>query len=60
MAGYIIGSKSHYKFLIALLMDISDKLKSSKFTEKEKEKLYANQASIMNELMEYFEDGEPK
>ena len=60
MAGYVRGSKAHYKFLIRVMLDISEKLKSSDVTQEEKGKLFIKQSEFMNQLEKYFPNGEPK
>lgn len=60
MAGYVIGSKAHYKFLKEKLIDISTILKSFELNEEEKKELFVKQAQFMNQMEEYFPDGQPK
>lgn len=60
MAGFVKGSKAHYRFLKARLLDVSDKLKSSDISQEVKDKLFVKQVELMEQLTEYFQDGEPK
>lgn len=60
MAGYVKDSKAYYKFLIAILLDISNKLKSEDVSYEERAKLYKEQSAIIDKLMEHFEDGKPE
>ena len=58
MAGYVIGSKAHYKFLKEKLIDISVILKSFDLSREEKNELFVKQVDFMNQLEKYFPDGE--
>lgn len=60
MAGYVIGSMAHYKFLKGRLIDISNKLKSSDLDFEERVILMVNQCDIVDRLEKYFPDGKPK
>lgn len=60
MAGYIIGSKSHYEFLKEKLIDISTILESFELSEDEKKELFVKQVEFMNQLEKYFPNGQPK
>ena len=60
MAGYVIGSMAHYKFLKGRLIDISNKLKSSEIDFEERVTLMHNQCEIVDKLEQYFPDGKPK
>lgn len=60
MAGYVRGSKAHYKFLKEKLIDISTILESFELSEEEKKELFVKQVDFMNRLEKYFPNGEPK
>ena len=60
MAGYVIGSKAHYKFLKEKLIDISTILGSFELNEEEKKGLFAKQVEFMNQLEKHFPNGQPK
>ena len=60
MAGYVRGSKAHYKFLKVKLIDISTILESFELREEEKKELFVKQVDFMNQLEKYFPNGEPK
>lgn len=60
MAGYVIGSKSHYEFLKEKLIDISTILESFELSEDEKKELFVKQVEFMNQLEKYFPNGQPK
>ena len=60
MAGYVIGSKAHYKFLKEKLIDISTIFESFELSEEEKKELFVKQVDFMNQLEKYFPNGEPK
>lgn len=59
MAGYVIGSKAHYKFLKEKLIDIGFILKSFDLSREEKNELFVKQVDFMNQLEKYFPNGEP-
>ena len=60
MAGYVRGSKAHYKFLKEKLIDISTIFESFGLSEEEKKELFVKQVDFMNQLEKYFPNGEPK
>lgn len=61
MAGYVIGSKAHYKFLKGRLIEVSDKLKAcKKYNLGDKSKLFREEVDIMDQMMKYFPNGQPK
>lgn len=61
MAGYVIGSKAHYRFLKSRLIEISEKLKTAKNYNLEcKSKLFLEEVDVMDQLMKYFPNGQPK
>ena len=61
MAGYVIGSKKHYEFLKGRLIDISDKLKTAKkYNLGDKSKLFIEEVNVMDQMLKYFPDGQPK
>lgn len=60
MAGYVIGSMAHYKFLKERLIDISNKLESSDIDFEERVTLMHNQCEIVDQLEQYFPDGKPE
>lgn len=55
MAGYVIGSQAWYDVTKQRLLDISKKLRNSETSEKEKKKLYKEQAHLIDALCEYGE-----
>lgn len=61
MAGYVIGSNAHYKFLKGRLIEVSEKLKSAKkYNLGDKSKLFIEEVNLMDQLMKYFPNGQPK
>lgn len=61
MVGYVKGSKAHYKFLKGRLIDISDKLKTAKkYNLGDKSKLFIEEVNVMDQMMRYFPNGQPK
>lgn len=60
MAGYVIGSKAHYKFLKEKLIDIGTILVAFNLSEEEKKGLFVKQVEFMNQMEKYFPNGQPK
>ena len=60
MAGYVVGSKAHYRFLKEKLIDISATLKSFELSDEEKKELFVKQAQFLDHMEKYFPNGEPK
>lgn len=60
MAGYVKGSKAHYEFLKEKLIDISTFLAAFNLSEEERKDLFIKQTQFMNQMEEYFPNGEPK
>lgn len=61
MVGFVIGSKAHYEFLKGRLIEISNKLKTAKkLNLSEKSELFFEELDIMDQILEYFPNGEPE
>ena len=61
MVGYVKGSNTHYKFLKGRLIEVSDKLKTAKkYNLGDKSKLFIEEVKLMDQMMKYFPNGQPK